>query len=147
MASYNKFQAFVHYLVGGVSGQTIAFGSDTFKVFLMNSAPVATNSKYSDVSASEISSGHGYSTGGSASSVSTANATGTETVTAADVTFTASGGTIGPFRYAVFYDTTPSDKPLVCWFDYGSSITLNDGESFTVEPNSASPNGSLFTLV
>ena len=145
MATYNKFNNFVNYLVGNVSGQTVAFGSDTFKIMLTNTVPVATNTKYSDISGNEVASGNGYTTGGTASAVSAANASGTETITAADVTFTATGA-VGPFRYAVFYDTTPTDKPLVCWFDYGSSVTLASGESFTVEPNSASPNGTLFTL-
>jgi hypothetical protein len=51
------------------------------------------------------------------------------------VVFTASGGTIGPFRYAVLYDDTPTSPadPLVSWWDYGSSITLNAGETFTVD--------------
>lgn len=145
MATYNKFNAFTDYLVGNVSGQVLKFGADTFKVMLTNTAPVATNSKYGDISATELANGSGYTTGGTASTVSCANSSGTETVTAADVTFTASGS-LGPFRYAVFYDTTPTDKPLICWFDYGSSITLASGESFTVEPNSATPNGTLFTL-
>jgi flagellar capping protein FliD len=145
MATYQKFNNFTNYLVGNVSGQVIAFGSDTFKIMLSNTAPVATNTKYSDISTNELASGSGYTTGGTASTVSAANSSGTETITAADVTFTATGS-MGPFRYAVFYDTTPTDKPLVCWFDYGSSITLASGESFTVEPNSASPNGTLFTL-
>ena len=113
---------------------------------LTNTAPVATNHVLADLT--EIGTGNGYVAGGSASAVTIANATGTETITAADVTFTASGGSIGPFRYAVFYDTTPTSplKPLVSWFDYGSSISLNSGESFTVQPNSATPNGTLFTL-
>jgi len=146
LAAYNKFNNFVDYLVGNVSGQSIKI-ADTWKVLLTNTAPVATNTKYSDISAGEVANGNGYVTGGAASTVTAANSSGTETVTAADVTFTASGGSIGPFRYAVFYDTTPTDKPLACWFDYGSSITLNSGESFTVQPNSSSPTGTLFTLV
>jgi hypothetical protein len=145
MATYNKFNNFTDYLVGNRSGQSIKVITDTFKVMLSNTSPVATNSKYSDVSGTELGSGNGYSTGGSASTVTANNTTGTETVTAADVTFTASGS-MGPFRYAIFYDTTPGDQPLICWFDYGSSITLSSGETFTVEPNSASPSGTLFTL-
>lgn len=147
MATYNKFNKFTDYLVGNVSGQVLAFLSDTFKIMLTNTAPVATNAKYSDISGGEVANGNGYTTGGTASAVTAANASGTETVTAADVTFTAAGGSIGPFRYAVIYDSTPSDKPLIAWFDYGSSVTLATGESFTVEPNSATPSGTLFTLV
>jgi hypothetical protein len=146
MATYNKFNRFTDYLVGNVSGQVIKFLTDTFNVMLTNTLPVVTNTKYSDVSGTELANGNGYTTGGSASAVSAANASGTETITAADVTFTATGA-LGPFEYAIFYDTTPTDKPLICWFSYGSAQTLASGESFTCEPNSANPNGTLFTLV
>lgn len=142
MASYNKFNLFTDYLCK----KGVDFSADTFKVMLTNTAPVATNAKYSDISANEVANGNGYLTGGAASAMSVGNASGTETVTAADVTWTASGGSIGPFRYAVVYDNTNTDKCLIAWFDYGSSLTLNSGESFTVEPNSATPNGTLFTL-
>lgn len=145
MATYNKFNNFTDYLVGNRSGQSIKVITDTFKVMLTNTVPVATNTKYSDVSGTELASGNGYTTGGTASAVTANNTTGTETVVAADVTFTATGS-MGPFRYAIFYDTTPTDEPLICWFDYGSGVTLSSGETFTVEPNSASPNGTLFTL-
>jgi hypothetical protein len=145
MATYNKFNNFTDYLVGNRTGQSIKVITDTFKIMLTNTAPVATNTKYSDISGNELANGSGYTTGGSASAVTANNTTGTETVVAADVTWTASGS-MGPFRYAVFYDSTPSDQPLICWFDYGSSVTLSSGETFTVEPNSASPNGTLFTL-
>lgn len=141
MASYNKFYNFVNYLIGNVSGQDIQFDADTFKVMLTNTAPVATNTKYSDISGNEVANGGGYLTGGSASAVTASNTTGTETVTAANVTFTATTG-FGPFRYVVFYDTTPTDKPLVAWWDYGSSVTLGAGETFEFEPSG----GDLFTL-
>lgn len=146
MVAYNKFNNFTNYLVGNVSGQSVKFLSDTFNIMLTNTAPVATNTKYADISATELANGNGYLTGGAASAMTAANASGTETITATDVTWTATGS-MGPFRYAVVYDVTPTDKPLICWFDYGSSITMATGETFTVQPNSASPTGTLFTLV
>lgn len=145
MATYNKFNKFTDYLVGNVSGQVMAFLTDSIKVMLTNTAPVATNTKYSDVSGTELAAGAGYTTGGTAGAIVASNATGTETVNMADVVFTASGS-LGPFRYAIIYDSTPTDKPLIAWFDYGASQTLASGDTFTVEPNSATPNGTLFTL-
>ncbi len=140
MAAYNKFDMFTDDLVRGVYN----FGSDVFMVMLTNVAPVATDHMLADLT--EIAAGNGYSAGGSASAISLTNAEGTEIVTAANVTFTAAGGSIGPFRYAVIYDATPAGQPLVCWFDYGSPQMLYSGDNLTVEPNSASPNGTLFTL-
>jgi hypothetical protein len=75
--------------------------------------------------------------------------TGTTTVQGTQVVFTASGGSIGPFRYAVLYNstvTTPVLNPLVAWWDYGSSISLADTETFTVKFNNTTP-GTIFTLV
>jgi len=141
-STYNKFNLFTDDVVKAV----LNFSSDTIKCMLTNTAPVATNHIYSDISGTELASGNGYTTGGATSAITLANSSGTETATAASVSWTATGS-MGPFRYAVFYDSTPaSTKTLICWFDYGSSITLATGEKFEVDPNSASPTGTLFTL-
>lgn len=130
MAAYVKFQDFVEQLVKAKHD----FSAHTFKVMLSNTAPNAsTHTGKSDIT--EISAGNGYSAGGATSSMSVSESGGTVKVTAADVTFTASGGTIGPFRYVIIYNdsaTSPADA-LVAYYDYGSSITLNDGESFTTD--------------
>lgn len=127
MASFNKFNAFVERL----AEKNINLQSDTHKVMLTNTAPVATNSLYSDISSNEVANGNGYTTGGGAATVSSsAQSSGTYKLVLADVVFTASGA-VGPFRYAVLYDVTSGD--LIGWWDYGSSITLANGESFTVD--------------
>lgn len=138
MASYNKFNVFTSDLVNAKHN----FGSNTFKVLLTNTAPVATNSVKADLT--EISAGNGYTAGGTTSTVSTSTSSGTAKVTATDIVFTAAGGAIGPFRYAVLYNATTSGNPLVAWWDYGSSISLNDTETLTVDFDNT--NG-LFTVV
>jgi hypothetical protein len=129
MAAYNKFNQFVKDLIDGVHD----FDAHTFKVMLTNTAPVATNTIKANIT--EISAGNGYTAGGTATTVSTSVATGTAKVTCTDVVFTAAGGAIGPFRYAVLYNDTPTSPadPLIAWWDYGSSVTLNDTETFTVD--------------
>lgn len=142
MATFNKFQDFSEQLARGTQN----FASDTYKVALSNSAPVATNTAFANIT--EISAGNGYTAGGTATTISISETTGTTTVSGTQVVFTASGGSIGPFRYVVLYNdttTTPVNKPLVGWWDYGSSITLADTETFTVKFSNASP-GAIFTL-
>lgn len=128
MATYTKFQPFVEYL----AEKAFNLGSDTLKVLLCNTAPVNTNGLKSDLT--EISAGNGYTAGGTAATISSsAQTSGTYKLVLADVVFTASGGTIGPFRYAVLYDDTAASDQLIGFWDYGSSITLQDGETFTVD--------------
>lgn len=128
MASFTKFQPFVEYL----AEKAFDLGSDTIKVMLTNSAPSAANGLKSDLT--EISAGNGYTAGGTAATISSsAQSSGTYKLVLADVVFTASGGSIGPFRYVVLYDDTAASDQLIGYWDYGSSITLADGETFTTD--------------
>lgn len=132
MASFNKFNQFVEDL--GQKVHNLATGADTLKILLTNTAPVAGNSVKGDLT--EISPGNGYSAGGTAvGSTDYQQTSGTGKLTGNDVVFTASGGSIGPFRYAVLYNDTPTSPadPLIGWWDYGSAVTLNAGETFTVD--------------
>ena len=128
MAAYNKFQQFTKDLIDGVHD----FDGHAFKVALTNTAPVNTNTVLANIT--QIANGNGYTTGGTATTISTSTATGTAKVTGTDVVFTASGS-MGPFRYAVLYNDTPTSPadPLIGWWDYGSSITLAAAETFTVD--------------
>lgn len=110
--------------------------ADTLKALLLNSAPDADlDSVKADLPA-EISAGNGYSAGGvTLTQSSHAESGGTWKLVVADGVITASGGTIGAFRYAVMYNDTPTSPadPLIQYWDYGSSITLADTESFTID--------------
>jgi hypothetical protein len=127
MATYNKFNSFPQKL----TDKAIAMNADTFKFMLSNTAPVATNAVKTDIT--QISGVNGYTTDGTATTITESAASGTVTEKGTAVTWTASGGSIGPLRYVVFYDSTTSD--LIGWWDYGSSITLNSGDTFTVTPD------------
>lgn len=111
--------------------------NDVFKVALTNTLPdAATDAVFADIA--EIAAGNGYTAGGTAANTASAALVGADYVVVLDdVVFTASGGSIGPFRYAVLYDDTPTSPadPLVAYADYGSAITLLAGEQFTVDFN------------
>jgi hypothetical protein len=132
MAAFNRYNIFAEDLANKIHD---LFGTtDTLKVLLSNTAPnAATHAVKAD--ATEISAGNGYSAGGVDIDNDGTRSTNVVTVTAADKTITASGGSIGPFRYAILYNDTPTSPadPLIGWWDYGSSITLADGESFTLD--------------
>lgn len=147
MAAYVKFNVFVEDLTNAIHD---LFGSPighVLKLMLVNApAPVATNSLKADLT--EIAAGNGYSAGGTALSANGTRTTGTMTLDADQIVYTASGGSIGPFRYSVLYNDTPASPldPLISFWDYGSSITLLDGETFTVKFNNAVTDGTVFTL-
>lgn len=127
MAAFNKFNDFVEQI--GLEQHQLS--TDTLKVALTNTAPVATNTVFGDIT--EISAGNGYTAGGEDTTNTWTETGGTATAGATDVVWTASGGTIGPFRYVVLYNDTNATDMLIGWWDYGSSITLNDTETFTAD--------------
>jgi hypothetical protein len=141
MATFAKFNDFSEQLGKGVH----VFGTHTFKVALTNSAPAAANTILTDIT--QISAGNGYTTGGTATTVTVSESAGTTTVQGTEVVFTASGGSMATFRYYVLYNdsaTSPADA-LVCYWDHGSAVTLASGESFTIRFNNASP-GTILTV-
>jgi len=125
VATYNKFTDFANQLLSGT--HELGASSDVVKVYLASATPSADDTTKASVA--EISAENGYPSGGSdiTNVVSAAKLKGT------DVVFTASGGTVGPFRYAVIYNDTAASDNLIAWWDYGSAVTLQDGETFTVD--------------
>lgn len=142
MAAYVKFEKFTEDLVNAEHD----FGADTFKVLLSNDAPSASADAVKADLTSELSTANGYTAGGSATTISISRTGGTTTVDATNVVFTASGGSIGPFRYAILYNDTHASDALVCYWDYGTAITITAGNTFTVDTDAGTDN-DLFTLV
>jgi hypothetical protein len=129
MATLNKYNAFVEDLAEKVHN----LGADAIKCALTNTAPAATDTVWSTGVYPAPTNVNGYTAGGNTPTISSsAQTSGTYKLVLADTVFTASGGTLGAFRYVIVYNSTASNK-LIGWYDYGSSITLNDGETFTVD--------------
>ena len=127
MASFQKFDSFVEALTEKVHN----LGSDTLTLALCAAAnaPVAGNSVLADLT--QIS----YTNLSSRTLTvsSSAQTSGTYKLVVADTTLSASGGAVAAFRYVVIYNDTATSKELIGFYDYGSDLTLADGESLTVD--------------
>ena len=128
MATYTKFHAFVEHLAEKVHN----LGADQLVVALTNTAPTASsNSVRADLT--EIS--YTNCSTRNITTSSSAQTSGTYKLVLTDLTLTASGGSVGPFRYVVIYNDTPTSPadPLIAYYDYGSSITLADTETLLID--------------
>lgn len=128
MATYNKFQQTVEDWLHGV----YAANTDQFTVALTTAAnaPVATNSVLADLT--EIS--YTNLSSQNLTTSTSSQTTGTYTQLFSDLVLTASGA-VATFRYVVIYNNTPVSpaNPLLCWYDYGSDLTLASGETLTID--------------
>lgn len=135
MAAYNKFHQFVEDLAKKVHN----LSADTLKVYLTNATPSASaDAVKADLA--EISTGNGYTGPITLTITSCEQTAGTLKLILADPSLiTAAGGSIGPFRYVVLYNDTPTSPadPLIAWWDYGSSLTLTDTQTFQIDFSAA----------
>jgi hypothetical protein len=126
MATFNKFNAFVENVAEGVHNLQTA----QLVVALTNTLPTSANSVLADISQITYTnlSSRNITTSTSAQTA------GTYKLVLTDIVLTATGA-VGPFRYVVIYNDTPTSPvdPLIGWYDYGSSISLASGETFTVD--------------
>lgn len=127
MASFTKFQPFVEKLAEKAHN----LGSDQLVVALCAAAnaPVNTNGVLTDLT--QIS--YTNCSSRNITTASSAQSGGTYKLTLTDLVLTASGGTVGPFRYVVIYNDTATNDELIGFYDYGSDITLAAGETFTID--------------
>ena len=128
MASFVKFHQFVEDLGLGVHN----LNTDALKIYLSNTAPDQTlDTVKADLV--EITNQNGYTAPVDVTGVWSESG-GTATLAGTDIVVTATGA-VGPFQYAVLYNDTPTSPadPLIGYWDYGSAITLANGETFTVD--------------
>lgn len=140
MAAQTLFQKYKLRLGKG----QVVYGTDTFKIALTNTPPVAaTDESIGDIT--QIAATNGYTTGGiTVPSTAISQTGGVATVIGDSVTWTATGGSMPAFRYAVLYDSTTGY--LVGYWDYGSSVTITVGNTFSVLPSGVSTGGALETI-
>src|SRR3954467_5687069 len=117
MAAFNKFNSFVLDLATKIHN----LNADTLKVMLVNSpAPIASNTIKANIT--EIAAGNGYAAGGGAAAFVSGNDTaGVYKLILSPVVFTATPGSIGPFEFAVLYNSTAASGNLIGWWDYGTA--------------------------
>lgn len=131
---FNKFNQFTQDLASAVH-QFQTGTSHTLKVALSNTLPVATNTILANIT--QISNANGYTTGGvSVGTITGAQTTGVmKVVGGTDPLWTCATAPMGPFQYAIVYNDTPTSPadPLIGWYDYGSALTLQIGETFTAD--------------
>jgi hypothetical protein len=134
MATFNKVNDFVVNVVHDMD-----LASDQIVVALSNTTPGSESSDPSadgnGVLANVTEVTYTNLSTRNVTTTSSTQASGTYKLVLTDITLTSTGGSTGPFRYVYLYNDTPTSPadPLVGYYDYGSSITLNDGDSFTVD--------------
>jgi hypothetical protein len=128
MATYNKFYSFTE----AVAEKVHNLGSDQLKIALTNTVPVNTNTVYANLTSPLATTNLSGATPFNITTTSSAQTTGTYKLVLADLVLTATGA-VGPFRYVVLYNDTATNDELIGWYDYGSSISLANGETFTLD--------------
>jgi hypothetical protein len=124
--TFNKFRAFVENL----AEKKIDLGGASLTVALCDAAhaPVNTNGVLADLT--QVS--YTYCSSRVCSVSGSAQTAGVYKLSITDLVLTASGGSVGPFRYIVLYDDGAASDELIGWYDYGSEITLAAGETLTI---------------
>jgi hypothetical protein len=129
MANMIFFEKFFEDIAHGVHN----LGTDTLKVALTNDEPdAAVDTQLGDIT--EIAGGNGYAAGGNdATLVSSSQTGGVYKLILADCVFTASGGSMAEFRYAVLYNADAANDELIGYYDRGSGLVVGSGDTFTVD--------------
>ena len=127
MATFNRFNCFLEDL----AEKKHNLGSDQIVVALCAAAnaPVATNTvlaNLTQISYTNLSSRN-------VTTAASAQSSGVYKLTLTDLVLTASGGSVAAFQYVVLYNDTATNDELIGWYDYGSALTLANGETLTID--------------
>lgn len=129
MVAATKYQDAVLQMWSGTHNFTAA--GHVVKYALHSDAPVvATDDELADLTQPT---GTGYTAGGIDSTNDVSGSGGTATWTGADKTWTAGAGDWTAFRYVAQHNDNSTTDKLLVDHDYGSNVTLANGETFTVD--------------
>jgi len=128
MAAFVKFNSFVEALAEKVHN----LGSDQLKVALTNTDAAATVTNYAGITAPLATTNLSGATPFNVTTSTSAQTSGTYKLVCADLVLTATGA-VGPFRYVILYNDTAAGDEVIGKYDYGSSISLANGETFTID--------------
>ena len=133
MATFNKVNDFVEALAHKLHD----LETDQLVVALSNTAPASespnpttsgngvlanvTQIAYTNLSSRNIT------------TTSSAETSGTYKLTLTDLVLTASGGAVADFRYIYIYNDTATSDDLIGYYDYGSTVSLGDGDTLTID--------------
>ena len=135
--------AIANYAKGMLLEGQIA-SSDTFKIILMKSEFVFnkdTQQDYSDVSASEVANGVGYTTGGatlSGAAVAVSTTLDNAILSWSNPSWTADGGSIVASGAIIYDDSTlvgsgdDYTDAIISYIDFGGDVTVVDGQILKV---------------
>ena len=136
MTAFTKANGFVEHLAEKAHN----LGADQIMVALSNTAPASETNDPTVATADCILANvtqvsYANCSTRNVTTTSSAQSGGTYKLVLQDLTLTASGGSVGPFRYVYVYNDTPTSPadPIIGLYDYGSSITLADGESLDID--------------
>mgnify|MGYP001583980805 FL=1 len=116
----------------------VGIDTDSFKIILMNNSFTFnkdTHATYADVSASELATANGYTVNTktlAGVAISEDDTNDRAAVTWSNVSWTASGGSIGPSNGAIIFDDTTVDDTVVGYLDFGAAQTATDGGNFNI---------------
>lgn len=136
MVAFSKLNGMVEHLAKGYHGN---LATATLKVALSNTAPGSestppTGAETTCILANVTEVSYTNCSSRTLTTSSCTQTSGTLNLILADLVLTATGA-VGPFRYVYLYNSSSTTRTnaLIGYYDYGSSVTLASGDTFTID--------------